>query len=77
MKLESWNQNITDSIEYAKSIQEGIMNRNNFKENLKSSFVFYKPKDIVSGDFYWYSRQKGCDILALIDCTDMGLQELL
>lgn len=73
MKLESWNQNITDSIEYAKSIQEGIMNKNNFKENMPSSFVFYKPKDIVSGDFYWYSRQEGCDILALIDCTGHGV----
>lgn len=73
MKLESWNQNITDSIEYAKSIQEGIMNKNNFKENIPSSFVFYKPKDIVSGDFYWYSRQEGCDILALIDCTGHGV----
>lgn len=73
MKLESWNQNITDSIEYAKSIQEGIMNKNNFKENIPSSFVFYKPKDIVSGDFYWYSRQAGCDILALIDCTGHGV----
>jgi len=73
MKLESWNQNITDSIEYAKSIQEGIMNRNNFKENIPASFVFYKPKDIVSGDFYWYSRQAGCDILALIDCTGHGV----
>ena len=73
MKLESWNRNITDSIEYAKSIQEGIMNKNNFKENLPSSFVFYKPKDIVSGDFYWYSRQEGCDILALIDCTGHGV----
>jgi serine phosphatase RsbU (regulator of sigma subunit)/Flp pilus assembly protein TadD len=73
IKLESWNQNITDSIEYAKSIQEGIMNKNNFKENLPSSFVYYKPKDIVSGDFYWYSRQEGCDILALIDCTGHGV----
>ncbi|WMN13055.1 tetratricopeptide repeat protein [Marivirga salinae] len=73
MKLESWNRNITDSIEYAKSIQEGIMNKNNFKENLSASFVYYKPKDIVSGDFYWYSRQEGCDILALIDCTGHGV----
>jgi Tfp pilus assembly protein PilF len=73
MKLESWNQNITDSIEYAKSIQEGIMNKNSFKENIPSSFVYYKPKDIVSGDFYWYSRQAGCDILALIDCTGHGV----
>ncbi|SMG40623.1 Serine phosphatase RsbU, regulator of sigma subunit [Marivirga sericea] len=73
MKLESWNQNITDSIEYAKSIQDGIMNKNSFKENIPSSFVYYKPKDIVSGDFYWYSRQNGCDILALIDCTGHGV----
>jgi serine phosphatase RsbU (regulator of sigma subunit) len=49
------------------------MNKNNFKENIPSSFVYYKPKDIVSGDFYWYSRQAGCDILALIDCTGHGV----
>ncbi|WMN07246.1 tetratricopeptide repeat protein [Marivirga arenosa] len=73
MKLESWNQNITDSIEYAKNLQEGIMNKNNFKENIPSSFVFYQPKDIVSGDFYWYARQSNYDILALIDCTGHGV----
>jgi tetratricopeptide (TPR) repeat protein len=73
MKLESWNQNITDSIEYAKNIQDGIMSKNDFKENIPFSFVYYKPKDIVSGDFYWYSRQSTSDILALIDCTGHGV----
>jgi len=72
-KLESWNQNITDSIEYAKSIQEGIMSKNSFQENIERSFVLFKPKDIVSGDFYWYSRKENCDILALIDCTGHGV----
>lgn len=73
LKLENWNQNITDSIEYAKSIQEGIMLKNSFQENIADSFVLFRPKDIVSGDFYWYSRQKKCDIIALIDCTGHGV----
>ena len=73
MKLESWNRDITDSIEYSKSIQEGIMNNNSFQDNIQKSFVYYRPKDIVSGDFYWYSRQNGFDIIALIDCTGHGV----
>jgi serine phosphatase RsbU (regulator of sigma subunit) len=72
-KLESRNQTITDSIEYAKSIQDGIMNRNSFQENIPNSFVFFKPKDIVSGDFYWYTRIEDKDIIALIDCTGHGV----
>ncbi|MBK6264714.1 tetratricopeptide repeat protein [Marivirga sp. S37H4] len=73
LKLESWNRNITDSIEYSKSIQEGIMNHNNFENNIPQSFIFYKPKDIVSGDFYWYARKGHIDILVLVDCTGHGV----
>ncbi|GAA5023071.1 hypothetical protein GCM10011506_05660 [Marivirga lumbricoides] len=73
IKLESWNQNITDSIEYAKNIQEGIMNHHNFESNLSDSFIFYKPKDIVSGDFYWYSQLNNIDMLVLVDCTGHGV----
>lgn len=73
IKLESWNQNITDSIEYAKNIQDGIMNHHNFENNLPDSFIFYKPKDIVSGDFYWYSQLNDVDIVVLVDCTGHGV----
>ena len=73
LKLESWNQNITDSIEYAKSIQEGIMLKNSFQDNISDSFVLFQPKDIVSGDFYWYTKVGNCDIIALIDCTGHGV----
>ncbi|MFQ3213749.1 MAG: tetratricopeptide (TPR) repeat protein [Marivirga sp.] len=72
-KLENWNQHMTDSIEYARSIQEGIMLKNNFQENLAHSFVLFRPKDIVSGDFYWYARKNDSDIIALIDCTGHGV----
>ncbi len=72
-KLESWNKNITDSIEYAKSIQDGIMSKNIFQQNIEKSFVLFKPKDIVSGDFYWYTRKEGYDIIAMIDCTGHGV----
>jgi len=72
-KLENWNKNITDSIEYAKSLQEGIMSKNAFSKDISSHFVLYRPKDIVSGDFYWYAKKAHCQILALIDCTGHGV----
>lgn len=71
--IEYKNQNITDSIQYAKSIQETILKKDIFKHNLPDSFIFYKPKDIVSGDFFWYARKDGFDIVALIDCTGHGV----
>lgn len=71
--IENKNQNFTDSVEYAKSIQEGILSRNDFREKLPNSFIYYKPKDIVSGDFYWFHQEKGQAIMALIDCTGHGV----
>ncbi|MBI2279298.1 MAG: tetratricopeptide repeat protein [Bacteroidetes bacterium] len=48
------NKEITDSINYAKRIQEAILpSRYSLTENLSNGFVFFKPKDVVSGDFYW------------------------
>jgi len=52
--LEEKNNEITDSITYAKRIQSAILpSIDYFKTNLPNSFIFYKPKDIVAGDFYW------------------------
>jgi len=72
--IEKKNKNITDSIHYAKRIQDatlpdiGLMNL-----YLKNSFVLFKPKDIVSGDFYWIEK-KGDEILfAVVDCTGHGV----
>ena len=71
--IETHNQDITDSIQYAKSVQESILNKNTILENLPKSFIFFKPKDIVSGDFYWYHKKNGIDILAAVDCTGHGV----
>ena len=54
-RLEEKNKEILDSINYAKRIQSAILpsNRAVKKAYLKDSFVLYKPKDVIAGDFYW------------------------
>jgi len=52
--VEEKNKEILDSINYAKRLQDAILpSENNWKQNLPDSFILYKPKDIVAGDFYW------------------------
>ncbi|MGZ3899001.1 MAG: SpoIIE family protein phosphatase [Bacteroidia bacterium] len=68
------NRNITDSINYAKVIQEAILpNETGLITLLKKAFVVFKPKDIVSGDFYWFSEKNGRKIVAAVDCTGHGV----
>jgi serine phosphatase RsbU (regulator of sigma subunit) len=68
------NKQITDSIHYAQRIQEVIMpSENEVKKMLKDSFIFYKPKDIVSGDFYWVEKKGSKMIIAAVDCTGHGV----
>ncbi|MCK4663138.1 MAG: SpoIIE family protein phosphatase [Bacteroidales bacterium] len=72
--LEKKNIQITDSISYAKCIQEAIIpSEDLIKLYFPDSFVYFRPKDIVSGDFYWLSEQKGKLILAVVDCTGHGV----
>jgi serine phosphatase RsbU (regulator of sigma subunit) len=73
-EIESKNIAITDSIHYAKRIQNSILPEDEkIKKILPNSFVFYKPKDIVSGDFYWV-EQVGDEVLfSAIDCTGHGV----
>ncbi len=67
--LEQKNRDITDSINYAKRIQQSILpSVVSLNEMFTGSFVFYKPRDIVSGDFYWYDRVN--DDKFLIVCAD-------
>ncbi len=72
--IEENNKHITDSIKYAKRIQEAFLpSEDSVRALLENSFVLYKPKDIVSGDFYWI-EQKGNKILfAVADCTGHGV----
>lgn len=68
------NKSITDSINYAKRIQEAIMpSVGHFKKFLPDSFILYMPKDIVSGDFYWINETKNKIFVAVIDCTGHGV----
>lgn len=68
------NKNITDSINYAKRIQVAMMpSEKTFKRILPGSFVFHKPKDIVSGDFYWIYERHGKVFVAAVDCTGHGV----
>lgn len=68
------NKNITDSINYAKRIQEAIMpSFLHFKRIVPHSFIFYNPKDIVSGDFYWINEVDNKIYIAVVDCTGHGV----
>lgn len=66
--------NITDSINYAKRIQFNLLpHRRKFASLFKDHFIIYKPKDIVSGDFYWVEKIGSQTIIALADCTGHGV----
>lgn len=68
------NREITDSIKYAQRIQSAILpTSKKVQENLKDSFILYKPKDIVAGDFYWVEFQDGKTLFAAGDCTGHGV----
>ncbi len=72
--IEVKNEEITDSIQYASRIQEAVLPALDvLKEKLPKHFVFYGPKDIVSGDFYWAGEAKGHTVLAAVDCTGHGV----
>ncbi len=73
-ELEVLYKHVTDSIKYAKRIQEAILPPDSFvKKLLPNSFVLYKPKDIVSGDFYWMDGKNGKSMFAAVDCTGHGV----
>jgi serine phosphatase RsbU (regulator of sigma subunit) len=72
--LEHQNKEILDSINYALRLQSAILPPNEkFAEVLKDGFVLFKPKDIVSGDFYWLSRKDETILVAAVDCTGHGV----
>jgi serine phosphatase RsbU (regulator of sigma subunit) len=68
------NQEIMESLQYAKRIQESILpDIEVLSEKKIDYFVLYKPKDVVSGDFYWYYSKEKIDFLAVADCTGHGV----
>lgn len=73
-KVEELYINVTDSIKYAKRLQESILPpERRIKELLPDSFVYYRPKDIVSGDFYWIEKVAERVVFAAVDCTGHGV----
>ncbi len=73
-QIENYNKKLTDSITYAKRIQEAILpNAEECQKLLGSHFIIFKPKDIVSGDFYWFTQINEWLIIAVADCTGHGV----
>jgi ligand-binding sensor domain-containing protein/serine phosphatase RsbU (regulator of sigma subunit) len=72
--IEEKNVEMLDSILYAKGIQDSILPDPDFvKKHLPDSFVYFKPKDIVSGDFYWMDADNDTVYFAVADCTGHGV----
>ncbi|TAE00401.1 MAG: hypothetical protein EAZ97_05955 [Bacteroidetes bacterium] len=68
------NEEITASINYALRIQNAILpTSTQIQQYFPESFVLYKPKDIVSGDFYWFTEKGNHKIIAVVDCTGHGV----
>lgn len=73
-EIETKNRDLTDSILYAKRIQESMLaDMDQLNKELSDSFILFKPKDIVSGDFYWFGKQGNKLIVSAIDCTGHGV----
>ncbi len=73
-EIEEQKKSIEDSIVYAKRIQNAILPPDDFIASvLPEYFVLYRPKDIVSGDFFWVSEQEGKVHAAVVDCTGHGV----
>lgn len=74
IEIEHKHKEVMDSVNYAKRIQEAILpDKREIAEKLRNSFILFKPRDIVSGDFYWFSYQDGKSIIAAVDCTGHGV----
>jgi len=72
--LEIQKKEILDSIHYAKRIQSSLLAHADFmNENISNNFILFKPKDIVSGDFYWATKRNDLFYLAVCDSTGHGV----
>ena len=72
--IEHKNKEMLDSINYASRIQQAILApEEKMSEMFSESFLFFRPRDIVSGDFYWFAEKNGTKIIAAADCTGHGV----
>lgn len=73
-ELTELNNHMSQSIQYASNIQKAILpNEEEIKANVNDFFVLFLPKDVVSGDFYWYSKIGNKQFFAAVDCTGHGV----
>ena len=73
-EIERKNTDILDSINYAKRLQNAVLpSMNRWEKELPNSFIFYKPKAIVAGDFYWLMSDEDTVFFAAGDCTGHGV----
>ena len=73
-KIKDKNKSITASITYAKRIQDAMLPiKDRIGQSLDRYFILFKPRDIVSGDFYWFAERDGKIIIAAVDCTGHGV----
>ncbi len=72
--VEEKNKDITDSINYARNIQRALLPSDEFSDDkLKNSMIFFRPRDIVSGDFYWVSHKPNRTFISAADSTGHGV----
>jgi serine phosphatase RsbU (regulator of sigma subunit) len=71
--INKQNENTIASIQYARRIQRAIMPKETDLQKHLDCFVFFRPRDIVSGDFYWFAEKGDKKILAVADCTGHGV----
>ncbi len=74
LEIKDKNKKISESINYAQRIQTSILPSTTIiQEYLPKSFIFYKPRDVVSGDFPWFFRKEDIIYIAAVDCTGHGV----
>ncbi len=74
LEIEQKHTEIMDSVNYAQRIQEAILpDKKEISWHLPNSFILFQPRNIVSGDFYWFTHKNGKSIIAAVDCTGHGV----
>jgi len=74
LRLELRDKDMTDSLIYAQRIQEALLpSEDYFRDYFRDSFIFFRPKDIVSGDFYWIGEKGDKIFVVAADCTGHGV----
>lgn len=73
-ELEKIHKNLQSSVTYAQRIQEAKLPKIEYiQKSFREAFVFFQPKDVVSGDFYWFGKSGSKKIIAIADCTGHGV----